>query len=101
MSSFDLELELADFRRSYEQVYLSLAEAATLPEEASRGERAVAFERAMVARDMLIDRAAVLDIVMALTCVLAAKMNSTPRRIHDELFELAPSDEWWKERLER
>jgi hypothetical protein len=105
--SHDLELALVDWRRSYENVYLALARAAYVDgdpgseQTATRGRRAIALEEELVARDPFIDRAAVIDIMVALTVFLAAKMGSTPRTVHEQLFELAPTDEWWRERLER
>jgi membrane protein required for beta-lactamase induction len=102
MSEHELEVALTDWRRTYENVAAALADATTRTAlNGDRGEYALNFERSLVELNNFLDRAAIVDLMVALTCFLAAKMQSTPRTVHEQLFELAPTDEWWRERLER
>lgn len=95
----DFELLLADFPRSYRTIADAILDATQDDGELSPIARAGRITRGLVDRYLLIDRKAVTYLIMALTGYLAEVTGKTPREIHEELFQDAPSDAWWKDRL--
>lgn len=92
-------LELTDHRRTFRALAAALEDAALEP-DLPAVERAGLLTRKMVESYMLLDTIAVQHALMAVCGYLAQRTGKTPRQIHESLFKNAPSDEWWRDRIE-
>lgn len=92
-------LELSDFPRTYRAIAAALLDAAAL-DGVDHVDRAGALTRGLVDRYMVIDQLAIADVFMAVVGYLAQRTGRTPRQIHEEFFEQAPPDEWWRRKIE-
>lgn len=102
MSGIDwraLDLGHADFRRSYARIAEAVIAAADLPPDVDHTDRAGALTRGLVDRYMEIDQLAMMDVFYAITGYLAQRTGKTPRQIHEEAFASAPSDGWWRGKI--
>jgi hypothetical protein len=94
--AYDIARALTDHKRSFRAIADAFVEAADAGDELTQLDRAGRLVRALVDRYMLVDQIAFVHAMMAMTGYLAERTGKTPRQVHEEMFEAAPDDAWWR-----
>jgi len=90
--------QLANPERSIDAIADALAEAAPIAGETER-ENVRALVDKLTNHDLEIDAVVIPRVLIALAVLFAAKTNTAPKQIFEQLWKDAPTDAWWHDRV--